>query len=225
MKYENLEKALNRRYSQTVDGNVTLYWKNGEVVATRQKHVIVLYFNCDSSVICNNTGLVMMAVAKDFTLVDNYRKKVADVIAVNGMEYGYKTIIRRTNRLLQLESVLKTGKRDVLENIPLGAVGTVKTRGSFEMDGFSINLPKEMCEFDTESLNYCILSEKGGRKAKRQQKFISPRDYEVCSLLYAQNTWNKNSDLQERIEETRKSNFHNLGRAKVASSRKAKWVS
>lgn len=136
MRYETLAKKL-ARYERTTKGDTTFYLLNGKVVATEKRNIIVMYFYCSRDVIWNHHDVVAVAVAKDFVIVNNYEKTIADVVTVNGLCGAYNTIERMSNRLLKV-GISKKLSFEAMESI--GTIGHVAEAGVFKFYDYSITI-------------------------------------------------------------------------------------
>lgn len=234
MKYETLVKKL-ARYEQVTNADTTLYLRNGKVVATQKKNVLVMYFQCSPDVIWNHNNIVAVAVAKKFVIVKNYEKIVADVVVVDGLCGACTSIKRTTNRLLEhdWESEILIFKKDLKyfskdlndRTFLIGAIGYTEERGIFKFydDSIMITVPPHMCDFSFDQLNYCILKKKMGRRTKKKPKYICPQHYDVYQYLREEQDWYwthgfetcGSAETRAQIRKTQSTNFHKLSKATI----------
>lgn len=88
MKYNTVLKLMERNYKKVSENGKTYFMNEFDKVVSinnRKRNLLVLYVYSSDRIVWNHYGIVAVAIAKDFKLINNYEVRVADVIVMQGL--------------------------------------------------------------------------------------------------------------------------------------------
>lgn len=87
--YNDIQFLVARKYNHITDENGMTYFVNKSVYVVApenaQHHLLVMYVYRNRSTVWNHKDTVVVAIAKDFKLVQNYAIRMANVVVMNGL--------------------------------------------------------------------------------------------------------------------------------------------
>lgn len=161
--YYYMKKFLDSNYESYSSEKSTIYLKDGEIVGTCVNDVITIYFDCKGKIWSHNDR-VMVGIAKDMKIVNNYDCKICDVMMFRGM-CGSPNIFAKRN-----EYFMETDYIGSIDNHELGSIGKIKD-GNFIIGNDDIIISmNDMIDFNSKTdIRYGILSEKENYKIDKDE--------------------------------------------------------